>query len=45
MVVDGNDIIRGQKHGKAATYSIDNLSSDEEKELLNYLNFIRSKRK
>ncbi len=35
----------GTKHGKAATYSIDNLSSEEEKELLDYLNYIRSKRK
>jgi len=32
-------------HGKAATYSIDNLSAEEEKELMDYLNFIRSKRK
>lgn len=35
----------GAKHGKAATYSIDNLTSEEEKELLDYLNYIRSKRK
>jgi transcriptional regulator with XRE-family HTH domain len=32
------------KHGKAATYSVDNLSADEEAALLDYLNFIRSKR-
>lgn len=35
----------GTKHGKAATFSIDNLTSEEEKELLDYLNYIRSKRK
>lgn len=44
-IVPSGQKTEGQKHGKAATYSIDNLSSDEEKELLNYLNFIRSKRK
>lgn len=30
---------------KQGTYSIDNLTADEEKELLDYLNYIRSKRK
>jgi transcriptional regulator with XRE-family HTH domain len=30
---------------KEATYSIDNLSAGEEKELLDYLNYIRSKRR
>ena len=35
----------GAQHGRAATFSIDNLSADEEKELLDYLNYIRSKRK
>src|ERR1700748_1980097 len=44
-IVPSGHKTEGQKHGKAVTYSIDNLSSDEEKELLNYLNFIRSKRK
>lgn len=34
-----------QKHGRAATSAISNLSVEEEKELLNYLAFIRSKRK
>lgn len=34
----------GQKHGRAATFSIDNLTLDEEAELLKYLAFIRSKR-
>lgn len=33
------------KHGTAATFAIDNLSSDEENELLEYLSYIRSKRK
>lgn len=32
------------KHGKAATNSIDNLTKDEESELLEYLSFIRSRR-
>ncbi|WP_315764235.1 helix-turn-helix transcriptional regulator [Bradyrhizobium sp. SZCCHNR2009] len=33
------------KQGKTTTYSIDNLTADEEKELLDYLNYIRSKKK
>ena len=44
-IVPSGHRAEGQKHGKAATYSIDNLSADEEKELMDYLNFIRSKRK
>ncbi|WP_315750673.1 MULTISPECIES: helix-turn-helix domain-containing protein [unclassified Bradyrhizobium] len=44
-IVPSGHRAEGQKHGKAATYSIDNLSADEEKELMEYLNFIRSKRK
>lgn len=32
----------GQKHGKAATFSIDNLSVAEETELLKYLSYIRT---
>jgi transcriptional regulator with XRE-family HTH domain len=35
----------GQKHGRAATLSIDNLTKEEEGELLDYLSYIRSKRK
>lgn len=35
----------GGKHGRAATYAIDNLSADEESQLLEYLNFLRSKKK
>lgn len=34
----------GQKHGRAATFSVDNLTADEESELLKYLAFIRTKR-
>src|SRR4051794_30587954 len=44
-IVPSGHRAEGKKHGKAATYSIDNLSVDEEKELLDYLNYIRSKRK
>ncbi|MGJ0454294.1 MAG: helix-turn-helix domain-containing protein [Methylocystis sp.] len=35
----------GIKHGRAATFSIDNLTAGEENELLEYLNYIRSKRR
>jgi transcriptional regulator with XRE-family HTH domain len=34
-----------QKHGKAATNAIENLSSEEEAALLEYLEFIRRKKK
>lgn len=34
-----------KKHGRAATFSIDNLSADEEAELLKYLAFFRSQRR
>lgn len=34
-----------KKHGRAATFAIDNLSGDEENELLKYLAYIRDKRK
>lgn len=33
------------KHGKAATFAIDNLNADEESELLNYLAWYREKKK
>lgn len=36
---------RGAKHGRAATFSIDNLSADEEKELLKYLAYVRTTRR
>lgn len=35
----------GTKHGRAATFAIDNLTSDEETQLLEYLTFLRSKKK
>lgn len=35
----------GKKHGRAATFSIDNLSAGEETELLKYLSWVRSQRK
>lgn len=34
----------GQKHGKAATFAIENLTTEEEKALLDYLTFYRSQR-
>lgn len=34
----------GEKHGRAATFSIDNLNEDEERELLKYLSYWRSQR-
>jgi len=34
----------GQKHGRAATFAIDNLTPHEEDELLNYLAFLRSRK-
>ena len=33
------------KHGRAVTLSIDNLTEDEEAQLLEYLTFLRSKKK
>jgi transcriptional regulator with XRE-family HTH domain len=33
------------KHGRAATFAIDNLSSEEESKLLEYLTFLRMKKK
>lgn len=35
----------GAKHGRAATFAIDNLTAEEEKQLLEYLTFIRGKKK
>lgn len=35
----------GAKHGRAATFAIDNLTTDEESQLLEYLSFLRSKKK
>jgi transcriptional regulator with XRE-family HTH domain len=36
---------KGLKHGRAATFTIDNLSADEESQLLEYLTFLRMKKK
>lgn len=33
-----------EKHGKAATFAIDNLTAEEEAALLDYLGYLRSKR-
>jgi transcriptional regulator with XRE-family HTH domain len=35
----------GAKHGRAATFAIDSLTADEESQLLEYLTFLRSKKK
>lgn len=35
----------GVKHGRAATFAIDNLTADEESQLLDYLTYIRTKKK
>jgi HTH-type transcriptional regulator, competence development regulator len=43
-IMPSGEKVAGAKHGKAATLSIDNLSSEEETELLDYLNYIRSKK-
>jgi transcriptional regulator with XRE-family HTH domain len=36
---------KGVKHGRAATFAIDNLTADEESQLLEYLTFLRTKKK
>lgn len=36
---------KGAKHGRAATFAIDNLTTDEEAQLLEFLAFLRSKKK
>lgn len=35
----------GSKHGRAATFAIDNLTAEEESELLEFLTYLRSKKK
>jgi len=35
----------GAKHGRAATFAIDNLTANEEAQLLEFLAFLRSKKK
>jgi transcriptional regulator with XRE-family HTH domain len=37
--------VKGLKHGRAATFAIDNLTADEESQLLEYLTFLRTKKK
>lgn len=37
--------VQGAKHGRAATFAIDNLTADEEAQLLEYLTFLRTKKK
>lgn len=44
-IVPTGDREEGAMHGRAATFSIDNLSAEEENALLDYLNYIRSKRR
>lgn len=34
----------GVKHGRAATFAIENLTDEEERELIKYLSFIRSQK-
>lgn len=36
---------KGLKHERAATFAIDNLTADEESQLLEYLTFLRAKKK
>jgi transcriptional regulator with XRE-family HTH domain len=35
---------RNKKHGKAATFAVDDLTSEEEEELLKYLAYLRSRK-
>lgn len=35
----------GVKHGRAATFAVDNLTAEEESQLLEYLSFLRTKKK
>jgi len=43
-IVPSTDRQVGAKHGRAATFSVDNLSADEESALLDYLAYLRSKK-
>lgn len=36
---------RAMKHGRAGTFAIENLTADEESQLLEYLSFLRAKKK
>jgi transcriptional regulator with XRE-family HTH domain len=44
-IVKAGERAEESKHGKAATFSIDNLTPEEEKALLEHLNFLRWQRK
>lgn len=43
-IVKAAERVDGSKHGKAATFSIDNLTPEEEKALLEHLNYLRWQR-
>jgi len=43
-IVHSGQRAKGTKHGRAATFSIENLSAEEEKALLDHLNYIRWRR-
>lgn len=43
-IAPGHSRSAHEKHGRAATFSIDNLSEEEERELLKYLSWVRSQR-
>ena len=44
-IVPAHTRAEGEKHGRAATFAIENLSAEEENQLLDYLTYIRSKRR
>ena len=44
-IVPKADQQAGSKHGTAATFAVDNLTADEEGALLEYLEFLRSRRR
>ncbi len=43
-IAPGQGRTTDKKHGRAATFSIDNLSEEEERDLLKYLAWVRSQR-
>jgi HTH-type transcriptional regulator, competence development regulator len=43
-IVPSGERAVGVKHGRAATYSIDDLTAEEERELMNHLNYLRWQR-
>ena len=44
-IVPAQTRAEGEKHGRAATFAIENLTAEEENQLLDYLTYIRSKRR